>query len=207
MKRNIVFLLLILLSLEGTAQIRGFILNEFRKEKSVTIGLNNRHQKILHSPSTIYSGYIGIKYGERLKHVLTLNSSILWVGNAQTVLSADPIEAQLSFIGFSEEYIFLKWGKFEFSTYLQVAIGRVFLRSTLNQELIKKPNVYPLIGGVHCSYWVLPWLDLKLGGGYQHVVQEFNVPLNGIYYKIGLGVNLLNLLDRFKINKGTETTS
>lgn len=175
----------------SNAQLNDFLFRHFKERKSVTYGLNNRRTSILNENSTIYGGYIGIKFGNRLKHVITLNSTVMWVGEPNADIGLEPVEVQLNFAGFSEEYVFWKHNQWAFSSYLHFGIGKGRFRSIpegLNPSFSQW--VFPAEFGIHSAYSPNKWLELRTGGGYRYVFNSADWPLHGFYYKVGAGLNI-----------------
>ncbi|MCG8576712.1 MAG: hypothetical protein MI810_17670 [Flavobacteriales bacterium] len=192
--QTVLLLIFLLGSFLGRAQFKGMF-RHFKEEKVVTYGLNNRKTRFLNDPSTLYGGYIGIKYGNRLKHVITLNSTVFWVGNEldNTNLTT---EVQLNFAGLSEEYVYWKTPKWNFATYLHFGAGKARFRSW-NQP--SNPSfssrwVFPAELGLHSEFALNSWLGIRGGVGYRYVFNSSEWPLHGFYYKIGAGLNTQEFL-------------
>lgn len=186
------------------AQLNDFLFRHFKGKKAVTYGLNNRRTTLLYEPSTIYAGYIGIKFGNQLKHVITLNSTLLWVGEPKNDLAFSPTEVQLNFIGFSEEYVFLKHKKWAFSSYIHFGAGKANFRPIEPFSGLDHTQwVFPSEFGIHTAYSLNKWLELRTGGGYRYVMNAGNWPLHGFYYKVGAGINFKSFeiwFDELKTN-------
>ena len=197
MKRTVLGLILLSFVYTSNAQVGDFLFKHFREKKTVTYGLNNRRTSLLQENATIYGGYLGIKFGSQLKHMVTLNSTLLWVGNYidQTGVS-NPLEVQLNFIGFSEEFVFWKKNRWAFASYLHIGVGKARFRDAMvNEDLLSNNFVYPGEAGIHSSYAPIDWLEFRLGGGYRYVFNSKEIPLNGFYYKVGAGINLQKFKD------------
>jgi hypothetical protein len=54
----------------------------------------------------------------------------------------------------------------------------------------RRDAVGPLEMGIHLSYGLWDWLQLKGGAGYRIVLPNKNPELNSVYYKVGASVNL-----------------
>jgi len=192
----ILFGLLMLGTITAQGQIRDFLFGHFKEKKSITYGLNNRRTRIFQDRSTIYGAYIGIKFGERLKHVVTLNSTVLWVGS-NDIDFVQPTEVQLNFVGFSEEFEFWKKGRWSLSTYLHGGFGRAHARpvsAPANNDLFATQWVIPTEAGIHGEFSVNEWLSFRGGAGYRYVFNKEKWPLHGMYFKVGAGVNVKRLI-------------
>jgi hypothetical protein len=190
---SLVLIVSLSISIPINAQDNHRLLDHFKEKKKLTYGLNNRHTIILHERATIYAGFIGIKFGNRLKHVITLNSTGFWVGNPArlSVLGRQPVEAQLNFIGLSEEYLFWKKKRWALSSYMHMGVGKGRFRSvTPDMNIVHTQWIYPLEMGLLTGYSPNPWLELRLGGGYRYTFNAGDWPLHSMYVKIGAGVNL-----------------
>lgn len=178
-------------SVAGQKNLAQFLLSPFKEKKTITYGLNNRRTLLLQDQSTIYGGYIGVKFGDRLKHVFTLNSTLFWVGEGDYVPNVT--ELQLNYLGFAGEYLFWQKEKWAFSSYMHGGAGKIRTVSNVLSNQTNKDWVFPLEAGLHAGYLPNNWLELRFGGGYRYVLSSGNVPLNGFYYKVGAGVNLRHL--------------
>lgn len=178
------------------AQRGSFLFRHFQQEKSVTYGLNNRRTLLFRDNATIYGGYIGIQFGDNLKHVVTINSTILWTGN-DTEHFSQATEVQLNFIGFSEEFIFWKRKRWSFNTYLHFGVGKANARA-VNPVLQTSPYdskwVLPFEAGLQNEYTINSWFSIRSGFGYRYVFNSGDWPLHGMYVKVGAGVKIKELL-------------
>lgn len=178
------------------AQFRDFLFGHFKEKKSITYGLNNRRTKLFQDRATIYGAYAGIQFGNDLKHVLTINSTLWWVGNDADHFSA-PSEVQLNFLGFSEEYVFWKKNRWSFSTYIHLGLGKARARATdfnLQTTPYLSRWVFPAEGGIHGEFTLNKWLSFRGGLGYRYVLNSSDWPLHGMYFKVGAGVKIKELL-------------
>lgn len=188
----------LLFATSASAQIKDFLFGEFKKEKEVTYGLNNRRTRIFEDQATIYGAYAGIQFGDRLQHVITLNSTLQWVGDYNGIVGQDS-EIRLDFVGFSEEFVFAQSGQWSFSSYMHAGGGVAGLRTIAEpDEILDTQYVWPLEGGVHSEYSVNTWLSFRGGAGYRYVVNKSDWPLHGIYIKVGAGVNFKELKAKLK---------
>jgi len=190
-KRFSTIQLLIILSVlsfsaQSLAQSRDFLFKYFKQKKTFTYGLNNRQTKMLVEPSSIYSGYIGIKYGNQLKHVITVNSTVFWIGDYQESPTLEPMEMQLNYVGLAEEFRFLKYNRWSFSSYIHLGAGKGRFR---NSFPLGSRWLFPLETGIHGAYALNKWLEIKGGAGYRYVFHSQGLPLHGFYYKLSIGLN------------------
>ena len=79
---------------------------------------------------------------------------------------------------------------------------RAHYRSLLNEIALENSLtshfVFPVEFGLHTSYQLNTWSSFKLGMGYRYVIGEHEIPINGVYYKVGLGLNPNAFLTWFK---------
>lgn len=173
----------------------------FKEEKSVTFGLNNRRTSFLENPATLYGLHVGVKFGNRLKHTLTLNSTLFWVGDAE-ISPNEFKQIRLNYLGFSEEFELCQIRKISFNSYFHIGAGKAHYRSLLNEIALENSLtshfVFPFEFGLHTSYQLNTWSSFKLGMGYRYVIGEHEIPINGVYYKVGLGLNPNAFLTWFK---------
>lgn len=168
-------------------QIDSLLIAPFKEKKSFTYGINNRRTSLFNQNSTIYGIFMGIQYGERMKHVITMNSNICWAGQEDQV--------RLTYAGFAEEFKFLSVKRFEFISYIHGGLGVATYRqlNSGGQYQTHREVVSPLELGVHLSYQLLDWLQLKGGVGYRFVLLTETQELDNVYYKVGLNVDIRKL--------------
>jgi len=65
--------------------------------------------------------------------------------------------------------------------------------------------IIPIEIGVQSSYDVLPWLRVKVGGGWRFVLPDFSYDLSGYYFKFGLNINGRKLIEQYRIKKVRTT--
>lgn len=185
------------ISVSTFGQINDFLFRHFKEKKAITYGLNNRRTSILKDPSTIYSGYLGIQFGDKLKHAITLNSTVLWVGKPHETQTFEPTEAQLNFVGFSEEFEFLRHQNWCVSSYLHFGVGKARFRpiQAENPSPFHSQWIAPFEAGIHLAYSPTKWLEIRTGGGYRYVFNSGDWRLHGFYYKVGAGLNIPELKD------------
>ena len=191
---RLIILCLFIQTTPSYGQLNDFLFRHFRESKAVTYGLNNRKTRIMQSPTTLYGGYIGIKFGQQLKHVITLNSTAFWVGESANggILH----EAQLNYAGFSEEFLFWQKNKWGFSTYLHIGLGKARFRPlSFDPALhtIQSKWIVPTEYGLQGTYALNNWLEIRSGFGYRYVLNAGDWPLHGFYYKVGAGINFKEL--------------
>lgn len=145
--------------------------------------MNNRRTFILDDFTTIYGIYAGVAYGEKVKHVLTLNSTLFYIGNKP------PNMVRLNFIGFSEEFYFFRRNKWAFCTYAHGGVGQLNNSSPLIALENRKEWVYPTEWGLHTEYSLWPWLNLRTGIGYRYVLNKPSLNIDGVYLKLGATLN------------------
>ncbi|GEM_PF-970397 len=191
MDRSMIKMVLVLccihFSFHSFGQKSNLLFRYFKEKRTVTYGLNNRRTRMLSEPSSIYSGYVGIKFGNQLKHVVTLNSTVLWVGDYKETPYSDPLEVQLNYIGFAEEFRFWKHDQWSLNLYLHLGVGKGRFRS---MTPVESRWLYPLEAGVHGAYSLNKCLELRGGVGYRYVFNSGELPLHGPYYKLGVGLDI-----------------
>ena len=174
----------------SNGQLNDFLFGPFKEKKTVTYGLNNRRTSLLNENTTLYGGYIGIKFGGQLKHVITLNSTVFWVGEYDAPQGLQPTEVQLNYAGFAEEYVFWRYQKWAFSSYIHLGAGKGrFRTASFDNYPFATHWIFPAELGLQTGYSLNKWLELKAGGGYRYVMNAGDWPLHGFYYKLGAGLN------------------
>lgn len=175
--------------IEASGQIDSLLIAPFKEKKSITYGFNNRRTFLLNSSSTIYGLYMGIQYGKRLKHVITINSNGFWAGEEQQV--------QLLYGGLAEEFTFLSLKRFDFISYIHAGLGIARYRemNSSGSYIISRELISPIELGIHGSFSVNSWLALNGGAGYRFVLLEEIDQLDHIYYKIGLSLSIEKFLE------------
>ena len=111
---------------------------------------------------------------------------------------------RLLFGVFGEEYDFLIYKKLRFTTCFQAGMGYNYFRKIdqLEMEILSGRNlILPLEIGVQSNYLALPWLTVKVGGGWRFVLPAHSYDLSGYYFKVGLNINGRKLLEKYKIKK------
>jgi hypothetical protein len=165
----------------------------FNEEKSLTYGLNNKISSFLDHPATQYGLHLGVEFGNKFKHTVTVNSTLFWVGR----LAVNPNEVRqvrFTFFGFSEEYRLIQINQLSLNSYLHIGAGKAYFRS-LSSEISLENSlasnfIFPLEFGLHPAYKLNNWSSVKLGVGYRVVLGTNETSLNGIYYKVGYGFDL-----------------
>ena len=115
---------------------------------------------------------------------------------------------RLFFLTLGEQFDFLIYNKLLFTTYFQTGIGYNYFRKLdqLKMEPIAGRNlIIPIEIGVQSSYDVLPWLRVKVGGGWRFVLPDFSYDLSGYYFKFGLNINGRKLIEQYRIKKVRTT--
>lgn len=180
-----------------------FSLSFLKEEKSFTYGLNNRRTNLLNDAGTIYGLYAGVSFGGRVQHVLTFNSTLFFIG--EEIPNTWNNRAQLTFIGFSEEYFFLQRNFYRLCTYFQVGIGKaIYNNSPAIPVRELGETIFPTEWGLHQEFILWEYLHLKTGGGYRWVLGNPQLPLDGFYYKIGVTVDPKAALSRWKVKKENQ---
>lgn len=164
----------------------------YESEARFTYGLNNRRTAFNHQNSTIFGLYAGVEWGDKLRHVVTINSTVFWI--EQKNEAGIPETFHLNYLGFAEEFDFLEYNKWLVTSYLHGGIGKRLLR-TPQAAVLNETHLWvmPLETGLQCSYNLLPWLRLIAGGGYRWIIRDEISGLNGVYYKASAAVNLKKL--------------
>ena len=148
---------------------------------------------MLLEPSAIYCGYVGIKFGHQLKHVVTLNSTVFWVGNYRQSSGQEPMEIQLNYAGFAEEFRFWKHNRWSLSSYIHFGVGKGRFRL---EHSVDSEWLYPIEMGIHGAYSINKWLEIRGGGGYRYIFNSKELPLHAFYYKLGVGLNFKEFKNR-----------
>ena len=186
----------LLLFSNAHAQFDRFFIKPLKQEKSITYGLNNRRTRLFDDNGTIFGGFAGVQFGNNLKHVITINSTVFWIGNEDSHFP-EVSEVQLNFIGFSEEYVFWQRNRWNVSSYLHIGVGKASVRP-VNESLQSTPYasdwVIPGEAGIQSEHFLNKWLSVRGGFGYRYVFHSNDWPLHGIYAKVGAGIRIKELL-------------
>ena len=172
----------------------------FRDKKEFIFGLDNRRTHIYHQSTTIYGAYMGVGFGGKLRFKAGVSGTPFEVGE---VITDDnlAIKNRLFFFNVGEEFDFLYFSKLRFTTYVQLGWGYNYFRELdpNGLELFKgRKTIVPLELGLHSSYDFLPWLNLKLGGGWRFVFPFSTNNLSGYYFKVGLGFNTKKFISSYR---------
>ena len=173
--------------------------HHFQEERRIVYGLNNRQTRFLGDGSTLYGTYLGIEWGDRLRHVFTLNSTLFWVGR-RNQLNLETPQLHLNYFGIAEEYLFYRRGRWDFSSYWHMGVGKAYFRDQINGvpgEKIDSHWVIPLELGLQTEYHLNDWLSGKVGAGWRQVFLEETHALDGYYFKVAVGVNVRYIWARF----------
>ena len=84
----------------------------FKGDKSLTYGLNNKISSFLDQPATQYGLHLGVNFGNKFKHTVTVNSTFFWVGKLAPMPN-EIRQVRITFFGFSEEFSVLETLSFE----------------------------------------------------------------------------------------------
>lgn len=187
---KLVLLACMLFTSTAHAQIDSLLLAPFKEKRKLTYGLINRQTQLMDESSTIYGAYVGVKHGDRMKHVFTINSNVVLPAFQQPAV-------QLGFIGIAEEYTFLTRGRFSFHLYTHLGLGSTRLVDEITALPIPPRKwVLPLEGGLHTSFAVNSWLKANAGAGYRSVALYGSNELDGGYYKVGLSMDVFRYMER-----------
>ena len=169
------------------AQVNRQSIESLLEENSFTYGLHNRRTELMGNSCSIYGLVLGFPHSTRMKHMLTLNSTVFWIGE-------NP-EVQLNYLGFAEEYAFFTRPKLEFVLYGHIGIGTTRFQSlsNLGEPELSRQLAAPLELGVHASYRINSWMKFKTGIGHRTDLSAADIPLNAPYYKVGLAINIWEL--------------
>ena len=179
-----------LYSSTAQAQLDSILFEPFTLKRKLTYGLINRQTQLMDERSTIYGAYVGVKYGERMRHVFTINSNVVLPAYQQP-------RVQLGFVGLAEEYTFLTRGRFSFHLYTHLGFGSTRLVDEVTSLPIPPRKwVCPVEGGLHTSYAVNSWFKLNAGAGYRSVFLYGSNELDGGYYKVGLSMDVFRYMER-----------
>ena len=183
-------LVCVLLTSSAHAQIDSLLIAPFKEKRKLTYGLINRQTQLMDEKSTIYGAYVGVKHGDRMKHVFTINSNVVLPAFQQPAV-------QLGFIGIAEEYTFLTRGRFSFHLYTHLGLGTTRLVDEVTALPVPPRKwVVPLEGGLHTSFAVNSWLKVNAGAGHRSVALFGSDELDGGYYKVGLSMDVFRYIER-----------
>ena len=161
-------------------------------KRQLLIKIDNRRTHIHNNFAVIYGLTATLKYDQKLRLKAGISSVPFETGRISTT-DPNKIASKLFFFTLGEEYDFLKTGKFKHTLYLQSGIGWHYFSyfEVLSQSKRQsKELIVPVETGIYTSYTVLPWLDIKLGGGWRWVFLDETRDLSNYYIKIGLGFRL-----------------
>ncbi len=175
--------------------------------------IDTRNSFIRDESVNVYGASIGLQISKR-SHVgigfYTLSEASKQMYNAKSkegpVAKQVPAELSLYFISLYYRYQFLTLGKFDFSTPLELGLGRS--KTSLldaNGALLVLPKVQnpnraffvPVQLGLNIHWRLLKWLTPKFSIGYRYTLYSFKgnianarkVNYNGWYYSYGLAIN------------------
>ena len=115
------------------AQVNRQSIESLLEENSFTYGLHNRRTELMGNSCSIYGLVLGFPHSTRMKHMLTLNSTVFWIGE-------NP-EVQLNYFGFAEEYDVER--KFRETRLYQVApISTNLILSYVSEHVLGLPRSY-----------------------------------------------------------------
>ncbi len=178
----------------------------YQSPASITYGLNNRRTSILGNSITIFGGYVGVQWGDRLKHVLTTNSSVFWIQPNATTLP--PRSYHLNYIGFAEEYALLRWKRWELVSFIHGGYGSFHERSfEASAFTYNKDWVIPVELGGHLAFGINEWLDAIGGAGHRWVLLDQTHALDGFYYKVSLSLDIKALRSTLSQKEAEHDTS
>ena len=198
-----IFVCLCLLPIFINAQNLSNPFQTLKEKREFVYGIDNRRTHINQQSALIYGLYFGIGFGGKLRFKTGVSGMLSEKGkliDEQGLVKKN----RLLFLTLGEEFDFLIYNKLLFTTYFQTGIGYNYFRKLdqLKMEIIAGRNlIIPIEIGVQSSYDVLPWLGVKVGGGWRFVLPDFSYDLSGYYFKFGLNINGRKLIEQYRIKK------
>ena len=175
--------------------------------------IDTRNSFIRDEAVNVYGASIGLKVSKRSHCGIgfyTLSEASKQMYNAKTregpIAKQVPAELSLYFISLYYRYQFLTLGKFDFSTPVELGLGRSktsFLDANgalLVLPKFQNPNrafFVPVQIGLNVHWRLLKWLTPKFSLGYRYTLYSFKgnianarkVNYNGLYYSYGVAIN------------------
>ena len=201
---KIIVLLIVSLSpLYSAAQQFSNPVRTINEKKEFIYGIDNRRTHIKEHSTLIYGVYMGVVFGDKLRFKAGVSGTPFEKGkfiDEQGILRKN----KLLFINLGEEFDFLIINKFRLTAYLQTGVGYNYYRkiNALGNEVEKgKYLIIPIETGIHANYDILPWLRIKLGGGWRFVLPDYSYDLSGYYIKTGLSINIKKLKEVYRFKR------
>lgn len=190
MKALLVSILLIGSAADALGQKLSDLILLYNEEAEFTFGLNNRRTHIYDDFGTIYGVFFGLNFDRKLRNTFLLSSTIVPLGQASEEGVAYS-RASFHFVGVTEEYTYFKKNRIKFSAYASLGYGfsKYQLRSYQHELLLEYTRgIVPLELGLHTTYEIIPWLELRAGLGWRFFLRGNQNGLSGYYFKIALGL-------------------
>jgi hypothetical protein len=182
-------------------------LKALKGKRALIYGLDNRQTLIRGQASTIWGGYTGVSFSNKLR--LKAGVSVVWLDqNLDTEeegMRQQSTRWLLTTLG--EEFDFLIIGRFRLTAYGQMGLGFDFLRNQTAQNPEAGFEQNPLITlelGSHANYYVWPWAALKVGGGWRGAAPRAQRHLGGLYLKLAVGLDTTFVLRKLHLAKPKE---
>lgn len=189
LSKCVFFFFILLCSWCTKAQSISNPIRAFDHEKRFIYGIDNRRTHIRRHGTLIYGLYCGYSFGHHLRFKFSLSGTPFERGKLyddQGLL----LRQRLVFASLGEEFDFLVIRRFRLVTYLQAGAGYNFYRrldSSANEVERGRRFIIPIELGIHHSYDINSWLQLRIGGGWRFVLPTQSRDLSGYYIKLALG--------------------
>lgn len=161
-------------------------------KKELIYGLDNKITSLNHQNAIIYGVYAGVAFENYLRFKIGFNHNFTPKG---LLMSPDNTiyKNSLFYINTGVEHDFMVIDQFRFTATTLVGAGNnAYEQFNLSKQLINKGNtwVFPVETGVYVTYYFMPAVGIKVGGGYRFVKSDLPANLNGYYLKCTLTTRL-----------------
>lgn len=179
-------------------------LEPYKKEAEIVIGFNNRRTHIYNELGVIYGFKFGLNFDRKLKNTFGINGNIKPLGKPNEPYT-NYLRARLLYFDVAEEYKVFKHNRFALFSLVGLGYGwayRDFYNEMGNILLKEKVRIMPLEAGIESGYYIIKWLELRVGFGYRFFPLGASYNLSGYYFKIGAGIKSRILYNTLKAKKG-----
>jgi hypothetical protein len=162
-------------------------------ERRFIYGLDNRRTHIDDASTSIYGAYCGIGFSQRrLRFKFGLNLSEMY--REKPLVNGTYQRNQMVFGSMGEEIDLFQYRKLRLISYINGGAGyelvRTFTEDGKRFGPFKRDWVFPLEPGLVLGYDIVPFLTLRLGGGWRMVFSDqAQNRLDGYFLKIGAQVH------------------
>ncbi len=185
---NIVFIHL--LCAVATAQHEAPAHKVYHKNEFI-LKFDNRQTHINGDFISIYGLIAGISIHHTIRIKTGINATLFHAGSAGNGKNQNNV-SRLQFYTLGSEFDVADVGKVTGIIYLQTGLGRHYHQVyDMNENKISDQSelILPLEAGLYGSYHVLPWIDLKIGGGWRWVLLNSQDRLSNYFLKLGIGLH------------------